>query len=145
MPVRFVDEPTFMMLLDLELERARRHHRAFGLTRFHVDHVATHDVDLAKQVAGQIRSGDVALLVDDHLVVLWSESLPVEVRQAIDRIVSGANGSLVEANSVAFPLNALTRAALLGQLFAPPLEVRPPEYSAELVAVEPDDEDGIAV
>lgn len=111
-----------MMLLDREVERARRHERSFGLTRFVVDRDAS-DHLLVSRVVEQIRACDVAMIVDDQLVVLWSESLPYDAEPAIRRVLRAGQGALTVANSVAFPSHALTRAALLGLLFGPPVEV----------------------
>lgn len=138
------DESSFMMLLDRELERARRHGGAFGLTRFVVDHAAS-DPLLAARVVEQIRACDAAMFVDDQLVVLWSESLPVEVEPAIRRVLCAGRGAVALANSVAFPSNALTRASLLGQLFGPPIVVRAQVHVAEVPAsVIADTDAGIA-
>lgn len=116
---RVVDEPTFMMLLDLELERARRHRRGFSLTNFEVDHTAGNDTDLVALVAAEIRSCDVATFVDDHLIALWSESLPAEADTAIDRIVAAGQGLLTLSSSVSFPRDALTRTSLLSKAMSP--------------------------
>jgi hypothetical protein len=132
MPPHLVDEPTFMMLLELELERARRNRRVFSLTRFEVVHSADRDTALADRAVAQIRTCDVAAFVDDHLIVLWSESLPTEVASAIERIVDSGDGSLTWTKSVSFPENALTRSTLLSQVLSPPVDIPHQAYSTDV-------------
>lgn len=146
MPPHLVDEPTFMMLLELELERARRNRRVFSLTRFEVVRSSDRDAALAARAVAQIRTCDVAAFVDDHLIVLWSESLPTEVASAIKRIVDAGDGSLTWSKSISFPENALTRNALLSQVLSPSVDIPHQAYSTDVRASGAlDDIDGEAV
>lgn len=109
-----------MSRLDLEIERARRHERPFAMTRFGREGGPSEADASLTAVVSRIRACDIAIEVDGTIVVVWAETGHAGLERVIRRVTETSGGALVELNSVVFPDAALTRSALLGQLFAEP-------------------------
>ncbi len=106
----------FWTLLELELERARRHERSFALSRVEVPGVDV-DHDRAMAALSDIRVSDALTSVDGGLTILWSESDGEAADRALRRLVKGLPaGPIVAARTVVFPDNGLSLTTLVEAL-----------------------------
>lgn len=106
----------FRLMLELELERARRHERPFSLSRFDFGG----DVESAAEIMSRLggtRICDAGVVANGEATILWSETAKESAANAIDRLVSVLpDGSRVAVRTVEFPDDGLSLVSLLSAL-----------------------------
>jgi len=108
-------DDAFGVRLKVQLESARRHNRAFTLSRI----TCPSPLNVACHCAPRVRTLDAVTVYRGEVVVLWAETGAPTARDAVQRLVGeGLVGEGVPVRSVTFPHDGVTITALLEALQA---------------------------
>lgn len=116
------DAERFWVSFELQLESARRHQRTFSVSRMSARSRAGSDVsevDVARlldDISRTIRRTDAVAVVDDDILVLWSEIDERHVDSAIGRFAEVLGVDPSEVTTAAFPRDGITAASLFDAL-----------------------------